>query len=153
MKMKQFVSWLLLLLLLLPCVTAQAATPYRTFSLGSDMREVETQTAYDPIRTMTRFGDETLKSPTDLRMGPDGNLYIADFCANAIVKVTPDGKCKRIAQSPDSDGFNGELDEPGEPIIWNGKLIVSCFDCVVDDQKVNTAHEIPATMAMLDIEP
>ena len=85
-------------------------------------------------------------------MDDDGNLYIADFCANAIVKVTPDGKCKRIAQSPDSDGFNGELDEPGEPIIWNGKLIVSCFDTVTNDIVINTAHELPATLAEIDLD-
>ena len=64
-----------------------------------------------------------------------------------------DGKITRIAQSPDSDGFNGELDEPGEPCVWGDKIIVSCFDLVVDDEKINTAHEMPATMAMLDVEP
>ncbi|MBR3764166.1 MAG: YIP1 family protein [Clostridia bacterium] len=104
MKMKQFVSWLLLLLLLLPCVTAQAATPYRTFSLGSDMREVETQTAYDPIRTMTRFGDETLKSPTDLRLGPDGNLYIADNGNKRVVVITPEGELVRVIEPLNEKG-------------------------------------------------
>ena len=41
-----------------------------------------------------------------------GNLYIADFSANAIVRVTPDKKVECIAKSPDTDGFNGELDQP-----------------------------------------
>ena len=80
-----------------------------------------------------------------------GNLYIADFSANAIAAVTPDGKVQRIAQSPDTDGFNGELDQPGEPIIWNGKLVVSCFDLVTGPDKVNTAHELPATMSELEL--
>ena len=94
--MKKFAAWLLLILLLTSCLTAQAATPYRTFSLGSGMREVETQTAYEPIRAMTRFGDETLKSPTDLRMGPDGNLYIADNGNKRVVVVTKEGELVKI---------------------------------------------------------
>ncbi len=94
--MKKFAAWLLLLLLLTSCLTAQAATPYRTFSLGNGMREVETQTAYDPVRSMTRFGDETLKNPTDLRMGPDGNLYIADSGNKRVVVVTTEGELVKV---------------------------------------------------------
>lgn len=94
-----------------------------------------------------------LKSTDGMCIDKHGNIYVADFCANAIAKIAPDGKITRIAQSPDSDGFNGELDEPGEPCVWGDKIIVSCFDLVVDDEKINTAHEMPATMAMLDVEP
>lgn len=94
-----------------------------------------------------------LKSTDGMCIDKYGNIYVADFSANAIGRIAPDGTVKRIACSPDSDGFNGELDEPGEPCIWNDKIIVSCFDLVTDDDKVNTAHEMPATMAMLDIEP
>ena len=94
---------------------------------------------------------EHLESTDGMIMDEDGNLYIADFCANAIVKVSPDGKTvKRLAQSPDSDGLGGELDQPGEPIIWNGKLVVSCFDVVTNDIVVNTAHELPATLAEIE---
>ncbi|SBW09993.1 conserved hypothetical protein [uncultured Eubacteriales bacterium] len=82
-----------------------------------------------------------------------GNIYVADFSANAIARISPDGAVKRIAVSPDSDGLHGELDEPGEPCVWGDKIIVSCFDLVTGGDKVNTAHEMPATMAMLDIEP
>lgn len=81
-----------------------------------------------------------------------GNLYIADFSANAIVKVTPDGAVKRIAQSPDCTGVDGGLDQPGEPIVWNGKLITSCFDLVTGPDKVNQKHEMPATLVYLDLE-
>ena len=82
-----------------------------------------------------------------------GNMYIADFNANAIVKITPDGKVGRIAQSPDCDGFDGGLDQPGEPFVMGDDIIVSCFDLVTDETKVNTAHEMPATMSLLKIEP
>lgn len=96
---------------------------------------------------------ENLKTTDGMTMDPYGNIYVADFSANAIGKISPDGKITRIAQSPDCTGWEGGLDEPGEPCFWNGKIVISCFDCVVDDQKVNTAHEIPATMAELEVEP
>nr|MBQ4319382.1 SMP-30/gluconolactonase/LRE family protein [Clostridia bacterium] len=92
-----------------------------------------------------------LKSTDGMIMDENGDLYIADFSANAVAKITPDGKVTRIAESPDCDGLGGELDEPGEPIIWNGRLILSCFDLVTDDGKVNNAHELPATMAEIEI--
>ncbi len=95
---------------------------------------------------------EQLESTDGMIMDDAGNLYIADFCANAIAMVTPDGKVTRITQSPDCDGLDGGLDQPGEPIIWNGKLIASCFDIVTNDIVVNTAHEMPATLAELDIK-
>jgi hypothetical protein len=90
-----------------------------------------------------------LQTTDGMIMDEEGNLFIADFSANAVAKVTPDGKVARIAQSPDSDGFNGELDQPGEPIIWKDKLILSCFDLVTGPDKVNTKHEVPATLSEL----
>jgi hypothetical protein len=94
---------------------------------------------------------DNLESTDGMIMDDDGNLYIADFCANAIVKILPDGTVTKLCQNGDTDGFNGELDQPGEPIIWNGKLIVSCFDLVTSDIVVNTAHEFPATLAEIDL--
>lgn len=92
-----------------------------------------------------------LKSTDGIAIDDNGNLYVADFSANAIAKVTPDGKITRIAQSPDCDGSDGGLDQPGEPIVWNGKLIVSCFDAVSDPGKVNTAHDKPYTLSCIEI--
>ncbi len=94
---------------------------------------------------------EQLSSTDGMIMDAEGNLYIADFCANAVARVAPDGEIVRIAQSPDTDGFNGELDQPGEPVIWRGKLVVSCFDLVTGPGKVNTGHEVPATMSELEL--
>ena len=96
------------------------------------------------------------KNPKELQttdgmiMDEKGNLFIADFFANAVARVSPDGTVTRIAQSPDSDGFNGELDQPGEPIIWKGKLILTCFDLVTGPGIVNTKHEMPATLSELE---
>ena len=94
---------------------------------------------------------ENLESTDGMIMDDEGNLYIADFCVNAIVKILPDGTVTKLAQNGDTDGLDGGLDQPGEPIIWNGKLIVSCFDCVTNDIVVNTAHEAPATLAEIEI--
>ncbi len=80
-----------------------------------------------------------------------GNIYVADFSPNAVAKVTPMGRVTRIAQSPDSNGAEGQLDQPGEPIIWDGKLILSCFDMVTDDGKVNSAHDYPQTLAYIEL--
>jgi len=96
--------------------------------------------------------DETALQSTDgMIFDEAGNLYIADFSANAIAAVTPEQKVIRMAQSPDSDGLNGELNQPGEPIVWNGKIIASCFDLVTGPDKVNTGHSMPATLAQLDL--
>jgi hypothetical protein len=92
---------------------------------------------------------EQLQSTDGMFIDEKDNMYIADFSANAVAKVSPEGKVERFAQSPDSNGFNGELDQPGEPFVWNGKLLLSCFDLVTGPDKVNTAHEMPATMSEL----
>jgi sugar lactone lactonase YvrE len=91
-----------------------------------------------------------LKSTDGMIIDSEGNIYIADFCANAVAKVAPNGKVTRIAQSPDTDGLKGELDQPGEPIIWQGRLILTCFDLVTGPQMVNTKHEMPATLSELE---
>jgi sugar lactone lactonase YvrE len=93
---------------------------------------------------------KNLKTTDGMIIDGEGNIYVADFCANAVAKITPAGAVTRIAQSPDSDGLHGELDQPGEPCIWQGKLVVTCFDLVVDANNVNTKHEMPATMSELD---
>ena len=80
-----------------------------------------------------------------------GNIYVADFSENAVAVVTPAAEVYRIAQSPDCDGSEGGLDQPGEPIVFNGKLIVTCFDKVTGPDKVNTAHDKPYTISMLEL--
>lgn len=114
------------------------------------------------IRRLTFHPDGSLKDNTSFAKDPeqlwstDGmmfddrdNLYIADFRQNAVVMVDPDGNVERIAASPDCDGFDGGLDQPSEVAVWDNRLIVSCFDLVTGPGKVNTAHEMPATMAQL----
>lgn len=105
------------------------------------------------VTASTLWAQDTtqLKSTDGIAIDDRGNLYVADFSMNAIAKVSPEGKITRIAQSPDCNGSDGGLDQPGEPIVWNGKLIVSCFDIVTDPGKVNTAHDKPYTLSCLEI--
>lgn len=96
--MKKRMALLLLTVALLVagiCPVAYAKMPYKTFTLGVNKELVETQTAYEPVRSMIRFGEETLKNPQDLRMGPDGNLYIADTGNKRILVVSREGELIR----------------------------------------------------------
>lgn len=97
------------------------------------------------------------KDPKQMRttdgicMDDKGNIYVADFSENAVAMVTPQGKVIRLAKSPDSDGANGELDQPGEPIIWNDMLVCTCFDKVTGPDKVNKKHDKPYTISYLEL--
>jgi sugar lactone lactonase YvrE len=79
------------------------------------------------------------------------NLYVADFSNNAIAKVTPAGMISVLAQNGDTGGRNGDLNEPGEPVVWQGRLVISNFDAVIEPDKVNQHHESPATMSVLEL--
>ena len=94
---------------------------------------------------------DQLQTTDGFIMDQEGNLYIADFFANAVARVRPDGTVERIAQSPDNDGLDGGLNQPGEPCIWNGVLVVTCFDLVTGPNVVDTGHSMPATLSELAI--
>ena len=102
--------------------------------------------------TVWAKNEKELTSTDGLCIDGAGNIYAADFSANAIAKIDPAGNVRRIAQSPDCDGLDGGLDQPGEPIVWDNRIIASCFDLVTDEGKVNTAHEMPATLSQLTLE-
>ncbi len=80
-----------------------------------------------------------------------GNLYVADFSENAVAVVRPDGSVRRLARSPNCDGSQGGLDQPGEPIVFDGRLILSCFDIVTGKNIVNTKHDKPFTLTSLKL--
>ncbi|MDO4585765.1 MAG: phage head-tail adapter protein [Planctomycetia bacterium] len=81
-----------------------------------------------------------------------GDFYVADFSNNAIAKVDSTGKeISFFAQSSDNDGLKGELNQPGEPCLWNGRLAVTCFDMVCDADKVNSKHDKKATIVFLPL--
>ena len=80
------------------------------------------------------------------------NIYVADFSNNAVTKVTPQGKISVLAQNGDTDGTGGLLDQPGEPIVYCGRLVVTCFDVVVGPDKVNTGHDAPFTIVTIPLD-
>jgi len=121
------------------------------FGDGSILRvEMDDQRKVISIETWAK-DLKNLRSADGICFDENGNLYIADFSENAIAVVKPDSRVYRIAISPDNDGSTGELDQPGEPIVWNGRLIVSNFDAVTDDDKVNSAHQPPHTLSVLEL--
>ncbi len=80
------------------------------------------------------------------------NIYVADFSNNAVAKVSPYGEIDVIAQYEDNDGSTGKLNQPGEPILWNGKLVVSNFDMVTGPDKVNSRHDPVATLSLFSFD-
>lgn len=93
-----------------------------------------------------------LRTTDGMCMDSEGNIWVADFSDNAVARVDKKGRIQRIAQSPDCDGSDGGLDQPGEPIEWNGQIVVSCFDIVTGPDKVNTGHDKPYTLARLQLK-
>jgi sugar lactone lactonase YvrE len=93
-----------------------------------------------------------MRTTDGICMDADDNIYVADFSENAVCKVTPRGKVTILARSPDCDGSQGGLDQPGEPIVRGNELIVSCFDMVTGPDKVNTGHDKPYTMAVITLD-
>ena len=55
-------------------------------------------------------------------------IYLADSEANAIRVVTPDGKVETLAENVDTDGSDGKMDQPCEPLIVGNKLFVANYD-------------------------
>lgn len=94
---------------------------------------------------------DNLRTTDGICVDDADNIYVADFSENAVAKVTPQGVITRIAKSPDCDGSDGGLDQPGEPIVWNGQLVVSCFDIVTGPDKVNTKHDKPYTLSSIKL--
>ena len=92
-----------------------------------------------------------LRTTDGMCIDDNGNIWVADFSENAVARIDKNGRIQRIAQSPDCDGSDGGLDQPGEPIVWNGQVIVSCFDIVTGPDKVNTGHDKPFTLAKLQL--
>ncbi len=80
------------------------------------------------------------------------NIYVADFSNNAVVKVDPAGVITVLAQNGDTDGAGGLLDQPGEPIVRGRELIVTSFDKVTGKDKVNTGHDKPYTISVIDLD-
>jgi sugar lactone lactonase YvrE len=98
----------------------------------------------------TKMVQAKMRTTDGICIDAQDNIYVADFSNNAVCQVNPQGQITVLAQSPDCDGSDGGLDQPGEPILWDGKLVLTCFDMVTGPDKVNTKHDKPSTVAYLD---
>lgn len=86
---------LLLLLTVFAAVgplSVSAETPYVTYTIDGYGMINQTQTAYLPHSTITKFGEETLSSPSDVVVTEEGLIYIADSGNARIVVGTLEGE-------------------------------------------------------------
>jgi len=68
-----------------------ASVPFQTFTRSGD-DWVRTQTAYEPYITISHIGPYTMSNPTDIRIGSDGLMYIADTGNSRILVATREGE-------------------------------------------------------------
>ena len=66
--------------------------------------------------------------------------------------MSPAGEVRVLAKSPDCDGSRGGLDQPGEPLIRGNQVIVTNFDMVTGPDKLNSGHDVPYTISVIDLE-
>ena len=77
-------------------------------------------------------------------------IYIDDSQANAIRTLDKDGNLNILWMNPSSDGSNGDLDQPAECIVRDGKLIIANFDWTFPGL-VNETHDKPYTLSAIDV--
>lgn len=78
-------------------VTAFAEdAPYKTYTFDGYGNITQTQAAYLPYKTLTKFDDEALNAPNDLCITGDGEIYIADTGNRRIVVGDLNGNLLRV---------------------------------------------------------
>ncbi|MDQ8180311.1 SMP-30/gluconolactonase/LRE family protein [Pelagicoccus sp. SDUM812005] len=81
-----------------------------------------------------------------------GNVYAAGLRQNQILKVDTKGQVHVIAQYPDNDGSNGQIDQPSDLFVYGNKLVIANFDLMTGADMVNTKHEAPFTLSYIELE-
>lgn len=105
------------------------------------------------VASNTRWAkDPCMKSIDGICADQSDNVYVADFSNNAICVVSPEGKVQVLAKSPDCDGSDGGLDQPGEPLLRGRELIVANFDMVTGADKLNSGHDYPYTLSVIRLD-
>lgn len=77
-------------------ITANAETPYRTYTMDGYEYVQETQAAYLAYETITKFGNEFLSSPSDMCVTDDGEIYVADTGSGKILVGDIEGNLIKI---------------------------------------------------------
>jgi len=77
-------------------------------------------------------------------------VYACDSKTNAIRMVAADGSVRVLAQNGDTDGSNGLLDQPAEPLLRGSQLVIANFD-VPEPTFVNSKFDAPHTVSVIDL--
>jgi len=77
-----------------------------------------------------------------------GSLYITDSENNAIHVLSPDGVLTKLWENEDTDGADGLLDQPCEPLVRGGELIIANFDMPFPGLK-NKAYDPHHTLSVI----
>ncbi|MDR2756516.1 MAG: hypothetical protein LBC20_12495 [Planctomycetaceae bacterium] len=83
-------------------------------------------------------------------------VYVTDSASNAVHAFTPPKSgepavFETIWESPNTDGADGSLDQPCEPIVIGKKLIIANFDWPFPEL-LNTASDEPSTLSVIELE-
>lgn len=78
-------------------------------------------------------------------------IYVTDSQDNAIHVVTTDGKRTKIWENDNSDGADGLLDQPAEPLIRGNELILANFDMSFPGLK-NTEYDEHHTLSVIKLD-
>jgi sugar lactone lactonase YvrE len=76
-------------------------------------------------------------------------VIVADFMANAIHAVGPDGAVRTLASNPDG-GPKGSLDSPCEAVVRGDEIIISNMDMPFGDS-ANKKFDRPAVLSSLPL--
>jgi hypothetical protein len=80
-----------------------------------------------------------------------GNVYIADSEKNAIQVVAPDGSISTLWENADTDGSDGLLDQPCEPLVRGDELIIANFDMPFPGLK-NSGYDKHHTLSVIRLK-
>jgi DNA-binding beta-propeller fold protein YncE len=117
-----------------------------TFTAGGDYM-AQTTFAKDPKMTCADgiFFDSVSK-----------NIYATDSQKNAIRVIDPSGTVSTLWENDNSDGTGGLLDQPAEPTIRGGDLIIANFDAGFNAQQQeggakNPGSDPPHTLSIIKL--
>lgn len=85
-------------------------------------------------------------------MDDNNNLFVVGFSLNQLLKVDTNKTITLIAEYPDNDGSNGELDQPVDLCFFDGKLLIANFDLMSAPGMVNKSHSKPYTISYIDLK-
>lgn len=82
--------------LFLSSVAVLADTPYKTFTQDGYGRIMETQTAYIPLTSITKVGDLSFKSASDIKITEEEEIYISDTEGKRVIVSDREGNLLRV---------------------------------------------------------